>query len=230
MVVVDFWLWSLTTDAAEDARLSAHLSPDEAARADRFVDPAHGVAYRAGRGRMREVLAGYLSQLPSELAFTYNPQGKPSLPNGPAFNLSHAGGFAALGVVPTGERIGVDIEAFRAVEDGVAQRFFAAAEYSELSDLPEDQWAAGFFRCWTRKEAIVKGYGPGLSMSLSDFEVSLRPEDPAELRVMAGQDPHDWKMVHLDLGGQSVGAIAVESFGRDIQVVPKGPIWPRGIG
>lgn len=207
-VPLDLWLWPLAPPCPP--ALAAHLSPTEAARAARFVNPDHGEAYRIGRGRLREILAQMTGGPPAYLDLRTASHGKPWLPGGPRFNLSHSGGWAALAVTQAPLDLGLDIEAFRPVEPGVAHRFFAPGENTSLAALPSRDWAAGFFRCWTRKEAVVKAVGDGLSIPLNAFDVTLAPGDAAEVTRM---DPdlgaaRDWRLTHLDLGPTFVGAIA----------------------
>ena len=218
-ISIDLWLWPLSVTQDRQNDLSALLSPDEIDRANRFVKQRHSIAYRIGRGRMREILSEYVGLPAADLRFSYNPQGKPSLPGGPQFNLSHSGGWAALAVTEMA-RIGVDIERFREVEDGVAKRFFSDAENGYLSELNGKDWRDGFFRCWTRKEAVIKACGPGLSMPLDSFDVTLVPEQPPKVTRMdeGDTDAEDWTLLHLELTPEMVGAIAVESQGRPVQI------------
>lgn len=216
-IEIDLWLWSLDPPAAQEAEVAALLSDDEEARARAFVRPEHGRAFRVARGRMRQILAGYTGDHPARFGFACNPQGRPWLPGGPVFNLSHAGGWAALAVtarVP----LGVDIEACREMEQAVAERFFSPAENAELAALPPAQWLDGFYRCWTRKEALVKACGMGLSMPLDSFDVTLTPGAPARLTRFdrTGHAARDWRMIHLDLGPCMVGAIAVKAMGSPV--------------
>jgi len=70
-----------------------------------------------------------------------------------------------------------------------------------------------FFRCWTRKEAYLKATGDGLSMPLSDFDVSIDPEQPARL-LATRPDPAEacrWHMESLDCGPNYSAALVVES-------------------
>ena len=208
-IVVDLWLWPLTGGGA--------LAPDEEARAARFVSPRHAAAFRAARSRMRDVLAGYTGTGPEALVFRYSDHGRPSLDGGPAFNLSHSGGWAALAVCDRALRLGIDIEAHRTVEDGIARRFFSAAEQRDLAALAPADRAVGFFRAWTRKEALVKACGPGLSMGLDTFDVTLGP-GAARLTRIAGGRAEDWALIDLAPGPAMAGALAVEARGAPVRL------------
>lgn len=209
---IDIWVWDLAPAAVDLDRLRGVLTPDETARADRFVKASDRIAFCAGRGVLREILASYIGRGAADLRFSYCAHGKPSLSGGPVFNLSHSKGVACLAVNSGPDcALGVDIEAVRPIEDAVAARFFSPAEYAALASLPASQWQDGFFRCWTRKEAFVKACGQGLSMPLHAFDVTLNPQAPACLLRLDQGDPAAWQMQHMDLGPHLIGAIAVQT-------------------
>lgn len=214
---LDLWFWALSGPGIDPACYADMLSSDERARADRFVKPDHQDEYRVGRGKLRQILGRYTGINAANLRFDYNGFGKPGLVGGPSFNLSHSGGIACLAVHAT-QPLGVDIEAFRQVDDGVARRFFSATEYDALCALPPDRWSSGFFRCWTRKEAFVKACGPGLSMPLDSFDVTLAPDQPARFTRIEGYSCSDWQLIHMGLHDAMVGAVAIQSP-TPIQVV-----------
>lgn len=229
---IDLWLWSLDQPGLVPA-LSRLLSADEHARAVRFVRPGDTKHFVVGRGKMREILARYTGTPAETLSFSYGPQNKPDLPEGPAFNLSHSDGWAALVVAPGVAGtvpIGVDIEAERAVGDGVAARFFSASEYAALCALPARDWSSGFYRCWTRKEAVIKAAGSGLSTPLDSFDVTLTPGDPARITRVSGDlaPVGTWSLCHLDLGPRFVGAIAAVTEGKKIRLSVKEGSLPLG--
>lgn len=222
-IAIDLYVWSLALSDAHE-RYAGYLSPDENDSKVRFVYDHHRDAYVAARGRLREILGGLTGTAAAEVAFTYGPNGKPAIAGGPSFNLSHAGGIACLAVhddVP----LGVDIEAFREVEPGVAERFFSSAETAALAALAEDARVAGFFRCWTRKEALIKALGGGLSIPLDAFDVSL-DADAARLERLDPTYGHaaDWTLMPFAIGDRMPGAVAVQT--RDqvvLQVVACDP-------
>ncbi len=187
---VDLWLSSLDVPAPERARLHALLDRDEAERAARFHDPPHGQRFTVAHGRLREIVGAYADTAPESLAFAHGARGKPHLAHGAAaleFNLSHAQHLGLIGVA-RGAAIGVDIEVMRPMAEmaDIAQRNFAPAEFDEWRRLPAEQRAAGFFACWTRKEAVIKATGDGLSMPLDGFAVSVHPAQPARLLEIHG--------------------------------------------
>lgn len=215
-VGVDLYFWSLTESA--DASV---LSPDEVERMNRFVFAKHQQAFLAARVGLRSVLGTMCDVDPAALVFTYGPQGKPALPDGPSFNLSHAGDLACLAIHPD-MTLGADIEAFRQVEDGIAARFFSPAEHATLQAMSEDAKEPGFFRCWTRKEAVIKALGGGLSIPLDAFDVTLDGH-AAELTRL---DPtygsaRDWALAPFQVGPQMMGCVAAQTGGNPITLTVK---------
>ena len=103
---------------------------------------------------------------------------------GGAFNLSHSGHVALIGVSEQGE-IGVDIELRRPITElsDLARRNFTAVEISELSACADDAQAlTAFLRGWTRKEACLKALGSGLSIAPETFTVGL-DESPRRVDI-----------------------------------------------
>ena len=216
---VHVWRASLRPPADVLARLAAHLSPDERARAARFRFPQHRTAFVAGRGVQREILARYTGLHPAELAYRQGSHGKPELDgaaSGIRFNVSNSGGLALYAVTLQRE-VGVDLEQFRPMPDqmDIARRFFSAPENEVLAAVAEEARELAFFRCWTRKEAYIKAIGEGLSMPLDCFDVAFAPGEPARILRNRG-DPAQaerWTLLALEPGPGYVGALAVEGAG-----------------
>lgn len=195
------WLFSLDRPSFPIDAVEACLADDERERARRFHFDVHRRRFISGRGQLRLLLARYTDVPAEALSFVYGPQGKPRivLPDTAGgkleFNLSHTEGFGLLGVTMCGA-IGVDIEAVRAMKDAgdVARDNFSPEEVATWEQLPPDERSDGFFACWTRKEAIVKALGGGLSIALDSFQVTLGPGEAARLTAI-GRDcgpPSAW--------------------------------------
>lgn len=203
---VHLWLLSLDQPAWPAQAIGGCLDGPERERAERFHFDEHRRRFIAGRGQLRHLIAGYLQVAASSVRFTYGEQGKPSLDpchasrvGSPAlrFNLSHSEGVALLGVTREAE-IGVDVEAVRTMLDAgdVARDNFSSAEVDAWERLPEAMRDDGFFSCWSRKEAIVKAMGGGLSIPLDSFQVTLDPAEPARLLAIDGEPdaPPRWTL------------------------------------
>lgn len=221
---IELWLWPLDTASSAQAGWVQHLSPDEVERAQRYVKPLDSQHFIAGRGRLREVLASYLNMPPGAVRFDQTGRKKPIVRGGPAFNLSHAAGWALLAVAPSETedslQLGVDIEAHRPVEPRVAEHFFSAQEQRDLARCDPASWPAAFFRCWTRKEAVIKALGTGLYTPLDSFYVTLARDEPVAVRRMgAGLPPCEaWSLRHLDIQPDMPGALAAITSGRDLRI------------
>lgn len=215
MYRVDAWLWSLDVSADRMPALRDLLADDERDRAARFVYDVHRNRHIAGRARVREILGAETGRDPRDIVFRYGANGKPSLEGGPEFNLSHTGDLAMLAISRDGA-LGVDIETMRPIEDGVARHHFSDAEYEELSRLDPGEWLDGFYRCWTRKEAVIKARGLGLSMPLDSFDVSLTPGAAARLLRIEGDAASAWRLAHFEPAPGVLGAIAARTGGAEI--------------
>lgn len=185
----DVQLWWIDLDQPADVRaaLAGLLADDERARAARFARPELQRRFVVGRGALRALLGHHLGAAPRAIDLRYGPHGKPELAGEAAlrFNLSHSEGRALLAVTRRAE-VGVDVEAIRSLRDRdrIAGRTFTRRENAALAGLPPGLSDAGFFACWTRKEAVVKTTGIGFAFELDWFDVPVDPAlDKAEIVV-----------------------------------------------
>jgi 4'-phosphopantetheinyl transferase len=176
---VQLWRVDLEAVRADESRWQEVLSSDERKRAARFHFPDDRQRFVASRALLRTILAAFLNIDAKELRFSYSKKDKPFVgpahaDSGMTFNMSHSGGIA-LYAFGRRREIGVDVEQIRSDLDiePIARRFFSVLEQQQLAALPEDARVDAFFRCWTRKEAYIKAIGDGLSLPLSQFDVSL---------------------------------------------------------
>ena len=100
--------------------------------------------------RLRCLAEGYLMKqyLPgfSEKLIAFGREGKPFLPGGVPFSISHGGNYAVLAWCEGAEGVGVDVEPIRDME-----------YYRPI--LPH------FMTIWTRKESLYKCVGEGISIN-----------------------------------------------------------------
>ncbi len=113
----------------------------------------------------------------SELTIETIPSGKPYLKDYPNlfFNLSHTDSLILIALADF--PVGVDVERLErnADNEAILKHFFSEKEQQSYFSQPENQRQLAFFKGWTRKEAILKATGEGLS-AMKKFEVSFDPE------------------------------------------------------
>lgn len=221
------WI-DLAVDVEELSQLELLLAPDERARADRLIARQVRSRFVAGRGLLRRILGSYLKVEPGRLTLKTNQYGKPYLPERPGgqrlqFNLSHSADLAILALTEDCE-VGIDLEQMRddlPFQD-MARQFFSRQEQRDLFSLPAEQQLASFYRCWTRKEAYLKGCGSGFSQSSVFCDVSLLPGQPPALltdRADPGQ-PSRWSLTDLEAPPGFCAALALRNRSPVIHIFP----------
>jgi 4'-phosphopantetheinyl transferase len=209
---------SLNLPAREIEQLQTLLTGDELQRCNRLIDLKRRDRAIAGRGLLRGMLAGYLGESPEEILLSEGEFGKLHLsdhlePDSLSFNLAHAGDHLLLAVC-LGCEVGVDLELVREDLDfrPMAERYFSEREQRELFSLPRSGQRAAFYRCWTRKEAYLKGTGTGFSQAANAFDVSLLPQHPPGLLGHRGSpaEVERWSIRDIEMPGRYCAAVAVE--------------------
>jgi len=217
---VDLYVFRLDPVKAVLEKMRSVLSEDELARSTRIISVAAGHRFCVARGTLRHVLSTYCTIAPEDLTFAYRSHGKPvlsGLDTGLFFNLSHSGDVGAISVSKEFE-VGVDVEIWRPVRDGLADRFFSSSEAMALQEIPGIERTAAFFRCWTRKEAVIKALGEGLSRPLKSFEVSIDDVSRPKMETMEGEmDPRiAWSLFSFSPRQNVSGAVACLSKGKRV--------------
>ena len=159
--------------SGEDCAL---LSADERQRATRFAVEKPRAAFITARAALRRLLAETLRCEADAIRFDTDAQGRPFLVD-PIdstldFNVSHSEAMAAVAIA-RGGRVGVDVEWHgrdTALRDLVPD-VMGVRESALLATLEADEFTRAFFGCWTRKEALVKAHGIGISFPLRNIDI-----------------------------------------------------------
>lgn len=181
-------IWCTELDSyGQQSQADAHiLEASELERANRFHFTGDRAKFILRRVVLRKLLGYYLRIDPCDIRYKTNESGKLALDeqfnSNLQFTLSVSGELALIACAEE-RQIGIDLEKVRTGVDVIliAERFFSSREASILSSLPAGQQIQGFYNCWTRKEAVVKALGRGLSLALDSFDVSLTPGEPARI-------------------------------------------------
>lgn len=205
---VHIWRASIDLDEHQMGNMLAILANDEVERAAHFHFERDKKRFIAARGILRHILAGYLGKSPCDLKFEYSAKAKPALATTSeskdlSFNLSHSNGFA-LYAVTSHRNIGIDIEHINddVLAWEIARKFFSKTEISLLKAIDKNEMHELFFQYWTRKEAILKARGDGISFPMEKVEVSsisgsnfsqiTLPGDESESMHLYVQDLFPW--------------------------------------
>lgn len=216
-------LWRVPIGGAvERARLDISLLDDaERAHARRIRSPADRLRFVAGRVMVRRVLGAYLDLAPETVVVSHRcrhcgcERGKPRVTTigpAPSFSLSHSGRW--VGVAVAHAEVGLDIEAARPALYGpeLAATVLATSELAAFGRTAPADRPPAFLRYWTRKEAILKATGHGLSVAPADVVVSPPGEAPRLLDWTADHPrPPAVQLVDIDLDESHTGCIAVLS-------------------
>ncbi len=168
----------LTPDEIREQHALMWLNPDELERWNRFRVDRPKREFALCRAALRYLLCLQLGCENSQLCFGLAKYGKPfALVNGKPvnvrFNVTHSDPHGLI-TITQGVRVGIDVEQSSRKRDfdGIASMVFGPNEQAEIASLSGEEKARLFFRFWTLKEALVKALGTGLSMKLTEVEIS----------------------------------------------------------
>lgn len=186
----------------------AILSAGEQERCQRFLRQADRVRFAAMHAAQRRLLACYLKVDPAEIRFGRIPccecgsteHGPPRVdwpPTDISCNLSGSGDHWLLAVTRE-RRVGADIEVPRDIDTGqLARACLTGSEQEFLRGQREAARLRVFYRCWTRKEAVLKACGIGLPGSMGGLEVAPGRDSPVEIRHRCKVGPDAWIVADL---------------------------------
>jgi 4'-phosphopantetheinyl transferase len=153
----------------------ASLSAAERERAAWFRFDADRRRYIAAHSALRELLGARCGLPPESLQLESGKHGKPVLASGSLqFSLSRSRELVAYAFA-RGRAVGIDVEAIRPLPDAdaIAARTFPRREWRAYAALAGRDKVPGFFRGWTRTEALAKALGGGLTVPPEALDAAL---------------------------------------------------------
>lgn len=205
-------IWRLPLEDAQGAFEGCRriLSRDERNQADRKLPGRVRNEFIYGRACLRILLSLNLGTAASSVLIASSQYGKPYLCEDPAlnFNVSHSHGMVLIALSKQGG-VGIDLECRneRTQVMKLAPRVLSPTEIDRLISLNTDAGSRYFHQVWTRREAIVKADGRGLSLPLTSFDL---PDEPSYNMPVRVED----KLYYLNdivAGEGYMSAIAMES-------------------
>ena len=198
----------------------AVLTAAERERAARMRVGGPREEFIAGRGCLRRLLGGTLDLDPRTLILETGSHGKPFLrPNlggtAPDFNVAHSHGVILI-ALSTVCAIGVDVEYVDPELEfhDIARTAFHADDLARLQRAPTpDEGLNAFYRCWTRKEAVAKADGRGLSLEPTSFAAGTDSDDEQKVVIPYSPDPIVFYVRSLPVGKSHYAALATAGPG-----------------
>ncbi|WP_231974034.1 4'-phosphopantetheinyl transferase family protein [Pseudonocardia sp. HH130630-07] len=179
-MTVTVW-WAAPVEPASRPDLVALLDAHERERMSALRRAEDRARYLAAHALTRLVLAAGLDADPAALELDRTcrcgqQHGKPRLagrPDAPGFSLTHSGALVGVAVGPG--PVGIDVEQQRSLGDLAGLARHALSPVERAAGPVE---ANGFLVTWTRKEALVKATGEGLSSPMDAITLTA-PDGPA---------------------------------------------------
>ncbi len=179
-------LWWASASAGQ-RELADVLDDEERRRATALLRDADRRRFLVAHALTRIVAAAQIGCAPREIGLSRrdgDPHGKPQL-TGPAahlrFSVSHCGDHVVVAFA-LGVELGVDVEQIGPWTQELTGSVLTASEQRALVALAPGRRPWGLCRCWTRKEAVLKASGHGLSIEPTRIEVTAPDDAPALVR------------------------------------------------
>ena len=151
------------------------LSDSEKKRADHFRFESDFSGYVSVHALLRMELSRLIKKDAKEIRIEQDINGKPFIPDmNLPFNLSRTEKIFAFVIGRETQFLGVDIEQIKPDIDytGISKNFFSLKEQQliYLTDRVDDRRST-FYEIWTRKEALLKAIGVGITTELKKVQV-----------------------------------------------------------
>lgn len=143
------------------------LSEREQEKASRMFISKDKERYVVSKYCLRTLLSLCLDTNPNEIDFIFHEHKKPTV-KGIEFNISHTGDYVLIAISP--KAVGIDVEFLNREFDfkSILDITFSKKEIDYIGNKDIDP--TNFYVMWTRKEALLKASGEGVSDNLHLIE------------------------------------------------------------
>lgn len=201
------------------------LSEEEITRAQQYLLPFDKSRYLISRVILKRLLSRFLNMDEQEIQFRYGKNGKPFLFGNSdlQFNISHSGDAFVMGFTLEKE-IGIDVESLQRIPNisALESFLFTPAELKSFQRLNQNLQPEAFISSWTRKEALLKASGDGLTKAMNTLDLSSIKDKHFSIET-ANEFPEnktDWFLESYSLMDNYRGAVAVKGGIDAIQYIP----------
>lgn len=194
----------------EDASVMDLLTDKEYSKLQQYKSISAKTAFLTARYYLRELLSKKLNiENPKAINIVITESGKPFLADYPSlfFNISHSKEMIVIGF--SNSPIGVDVETIdrKTDKESILKHFFSEKEQESYLKTPEEMRNISFFVGWTRKEAILKATGYGLSkMKNNEVSFDIYAENP----VISDSENISYKLKTFFPNAKSVVSVALQ--------------------
>lgn len=182
MDVDEVEIWRIPLEAGQQIsrECEALLSPDELARAQRFVTADLRRRFVTCRGSLRKILSRAIGVEPERVRFEYERWGKPRLAAGRRhagdhihFNVSHSEDVAFIAVARSPVGIDAEIPTRKLNYRAILPQVLSPKERLSLEKLPAREHEKAVLQLWVCKESILKAMGLGIAEGLHQISFPL---------------------------------------------------------
>jgi len=203
---IHIWQINIDEHLPQVDKLHNVLTPDEIVRANKYLRATDRDKFIVSRSSLRYILARYLKCEPATVNFKLTTNNKPQIGNHYTpqlhFNLSDSADKVLIAVAAT--PIGIDIELIKpqfSYHDILNNNF----SFPEADFIRENDDLRRFFLLWTRKEAILKATGIGLTDHLKHI-ISLDGEHVMEGGLLS--TANNWQLSSFGVGSDYIATVA----------------------
>lgn len=185
------------------------LNPEERSRSDRYYKETDRNQFIICRSILKIVLAAYTKVDVKSIQLDYHFNKKPYLSTHPwlYFNISHSEDFAVIAI--SLNKVGIDIEylAKDFTFTDLLPDVFNNNEVLAIKNTTNQKHT--FYKLWTRKEALVKGFGKGID---DDFKNIPSLDGVHMIDSKLVKKTENWQVCSFELDDYYLGAIAFEGL------------------